>query len=328
MIAMDYLYYIFGIFIFLAVVLLIEGTYLAWNTTRGPEAARIARRLRQMGQGGATESKEISIVKERLLSENTLLQRLLALVPNVQNIDRQLQQSGLTWSVSRFCGISILCFVAPFVISVFYHIPFFPCILLALLLAAMPYWYVRRAINKRIWAIEQQLPDALDLMGRALRAGHAFSNAGKMVADEMNDPLASEFRMVFDEVNFGVAVPDALMNMANRVPSTDMRYFVIAVLIQRETGGNLSELLASISAIIRDRIKLLGQVRVLSAEGKLSAWILSCLPFAAGLMIQITNPEFLAVLFTDPAGQKMVLGALMLMAIGILAMRKIIRIRV
>lgn len=325
---MDYLFYVFGIFIFLAVVLLIEGTYLAWNTSRGPEAARVTRRLRQMGQGGATDSQEISIVKERLLSESAFLQRLLASIPNVQNIDRQLQQSGLTWSVARFGGLCVLFFALPFVVSIFHWIPLLPCTLLAILLAAAPYWYVRRAVSKRIWQIEQQLPDALDLMGRALRAGHAFPNAGKMVADEMKDPIAAEFRLVFDEVNFGVSVPDALMNMANRVPSTDMRYFVIAVLIQRETGGNLSELLASISTIIRDRIKLLGQVRVLSAEGKLSAWILSCLPFAAGLMIQITNPKFLAVLFTDRAGQKMLWGALTLMVIGILAMRKIIRIRV
>ena len=165
-------------------------------------------------------------------------------------------------------------------------------------------------------------------MGRALRAGHAFPTALKMVGDEMNDPLASEFRAAFDEVNFGIAMPDALMNLATRVPSTDLRYFVIAVLIQRETGGNLSELLTSISAIIRDRIKLMGQVRVLSAEGKMSAWVLSLLPFGAALMIQLTNPQFLEVLYTDPAGRKMLAGAGVMMVLGILAMRKIIRIRV
>ena len=325
---MNYLFYIFAIFIFLAVVLLIEGIYLAWNTTRGPEASRVARRLRQMGRVGVTDSQEISIIKERLFSESVFLQRLLTSIPNVQNIDRLLQQSGLSWSVARFCGISILCFALPFVVSIVYWVPLYFRFLLAILLVPTPYWYVRRAVSKRIWVMEQQLPDALDLMGRALRAGHAFPNAVQMVADEMKDPLAGEFRTVFDEVNYGVSVPDALMNLAIRIPSTDMRYFVIAVLIQRETGGNLAELLASISAIIRDRIKLLGQVRVMSAEGKLSAWILSCLPFAAALMIHLINPEFLAVLFTDSGGQKMLAAALTLMAIGILAMRNIIRIRV
>ena len=144
----------------------------------------------------------------------------------------------------------------------------------------------------------------------------------------MNEPLAGEFRSVFDEVNFGIAMPDALMNLATRVPSTDLRYFVIAVLIQRETGGNLSELLTSISAIIRDRIKLLGQVRVLSAEGKMSAWVLSLLPFGAGLMIQLTNPEFLEVLYTDPGGRKMLAVAGGMMLLGILIMRRVVRIRV
>ena len=136
--------------------------------------------------------------------------------------------------------------------------------------------------GKRLHRIEEQLPDALDLMSRALRAGHAFPTALKMVGDEMNDPLASEFRATFDEVNFGISTADALTNLATRVPSTDLRYFVIAVMIQRETGGNLSELLDSISAIIRDRIKLLGQVRVLSAEGKMSAWVLGAAAFRRG----------------------------------------------
>jgi tight adherence protein B len=140
--------------------------------------------------------------------------------------------------------------------------------------------------------------------------------------------LAGEFRAAFDEVNFGISMPDALMNLATRVPSTDLRYFVIAVLIQRETGGNLAELLGSISAIIRERIKLLGQVRVLSAEGKMSAWVLGLLPFGAALMIQLTNPKFLEVLYTDPGGQKMLIIAGVMMLIGIVAMRKIIRIRV
>jgi tight adherence protein B len=165
-------------------------------------------------------------------------------------------------------------------------------------------------------------------MSRAMRAGHAFPTALKMVGDEMNDPLATEFRAAFDEVNFGISTADALMNLATRVPSTDLRYFVIAVLIQRETGGNLSELLDSISTIIRDRIKLLGQVRVLSAEGKMSAWVLGLLPFGAAAMIQLTNPKFLEVLFTDPGGQKMVMAAGALMVLGVFVMRRVIRIRV
>jgi tight adherence protein B len=192
----------------------------------------------------------------------------------------------------------------------------------------IPILYVSRAKSKRLIKIDMQLPDALDLIGRALRAGHAFPTAIKMVGDEMRDPIADEFRIAFDEVNFGISMSEALMNLATRVPSTDVRYFVIAVMIQRETGGNLAELLGNISTIIRERIKLLGQVRVLSAEGKMSAWVLGLLPFGAASVIQLTNPDFLKVLYTDPAGQKMIMAALFLMACGVFLMRRIIKIRV
>ena len=325
---MDYLYYLFATLIFIAVVLMVEGLYLSWNSTKGPEAERVARRLRVMSAGGYADQQMISITKERLLSNAPLLQRLLVRIPRVSALDRLLQQSGKSWSVADVLGMTLLTFVAVFFVSSYFALPFLLQLALAGGLATVPILLVSRAKSKRLTRIENQLPDALDLMGRALRAGHAFPTALKMVGDEMNDPLAAEFRIAFDEVNFGISMPDALSNMATRVPSTDLRYFVIAVLIQRETGGNLSELLTSISAIIRDRIKLMGQVKVLSAEGKMSAWVLGLLPFGAAAMIQLTNPEFLEVLYTDPGGRKMLAVAFTMMVFGVLVMRKVIRIRV
>jgi tight adherence protein B len=325
---MDYLYYLFATLIFLAVVLLVEGAYLVWNSSKGPEAERIARRLRTMSAGSHGEEQSISIVKERLLSKTPMMQRVLLQMPRIGAMDRLLQQSGVTWSVSDFLGLTLIAFLAALFGASYLPIPWLFRLVIAAVAALLPYLYVDRAKAKRLVRIEQQLPDAMDLMGRALRAGHAFPTALKMVGDEMSDPIAAEFRVAFDEVNFGISMPDALMNLATRVPSTDLRYFVIAVLIQRETGGNLSELLASISAIIRDRLKLMGQVRVLSAEGRLSAWILGLLPFGAALMIQLANPKFLEVLYTDPMGKKMLMIAFGMMVIGVLAMRKIIHIRV
>ena len=325
---MDYLYYLFATLIFLAVVLLVEGAYLVWNSSKGPEAERIARRLRTMSAGSHGGEQTISIVKDRLLSKTPMMQRVLLQMPRVGAMDRLLQQSGVTWSVSDFFGLTLLAFLAALFGASYLPLPWIFRIAIAAVVALLPYLYVTRAKAKRLDRIEQQLPDALDLMGRALRAGHAFPTALKMVGDEMSDPIAGEFRVAFDEVNFGIAMPEALMNLATRVPSTDLRYFVIAVLIQRETGGNLSELLASISAIIRERIKLMGQVRVLSAEGKMSAWVLGLLPFGAALMIQLTNPKFLEVLYTDPGGRKMLAVVGVMMVLGVLAMRKIINIRV
>lgn len=324
---MDYLYYLAGTLIFVAVVLFIEGMYLSWNSARGPEAERVARRLRLM-TSGANGAQAISITKDRALSQNALLHRLLVQLPRAEALDRLLLQSGRRWNVAQFCGAALLLALFVFLLGAYFGLPLLLRLALAGAAACLPLMDAFRSKDKRLRRIEDQLPDALDLMGRAMRAGHALPTALKMVADEMNDPLASEFRIVFDEVNFGVAMSDALVNLASRVPSTDLRYFVVAVLIQRETGGNLSELLGSISAIIRDRLKLLGQVRVLSAEGKMSAWVLSLLPFAAALMIQLTNPKFLELLYTDPGGRKMITGAAVLMVLGFFVMRKVIRIRV
>ena len=139
-------------------------------------------------------------------------------------------------------------------------------------------------------------------MGRAMRAGHAFPTAVKMVGDEMAEPLGRDFRILFDEMNYGVPASDALQHLAERVPVPDVSYFVVAVMIQRESGGNLAELLDKIATIVRERLKLLGEVRTLSAEGRLSACILTALPFGVGLMVNLVNPEFMAVLWTDPAG--------------------------
>ena len=203
-----------------------------------------------------------------------------------------------------------------------------PILTALLVLALLPWWRVAKRRRARIERIERQFPEALDLMGRAMRSGHAFPSAVKMVADEMPDPLGHDFRILFDEMNYGVSANDALAHLADRVPVPDVSYFVVAVMIQRESGGNLAELLDKIAAIVRDRLKLLGEVRTLSAEGKLSAIILTALPFCVGLVVNLVNPKFMDVLWTDPAGLRMVGVALFMMLVGILWMRKIIQIRV
>ena len=324
---MDYLYYAFIIFGFLAVVLFLEGAYLTWNTYKGPEARRIENRLRALsaGDGG---TKELTIVKNRLLSESPVMQRLLLQVPRVHTLDRLLLQSGLRLNVAGFLGLTFLAAVMGLVLSAILAFSFFFMIAVALLAGGLPFFIVINTRQKRLDAIEQQLPDTLDLMARALRAGHALPGSLKTAGEEMPEPIAGEFRTTFDELNYGVALQDALNNLANRVPVSDLRYFVIAVLIQRETGGNLAELLDNISALIRARFKLMGTIRVLSAEGRLSAWILTILPFALAGVIRIIHPDFIGVLWTDPFGRKMIAGALIIMILGIFWMWRIIKIRV
>jgi tight adherence protein B len=185
-----------------------------------------------------------------------------------------------------------------------------------------------RRRNQRLQKLEAQLPDALDLMSRALRAGHAFPSALAMVGGEAADPIASEFRITSDEIGFGVSVDNALTHMAKRIPSPDMGYFVMAVIIQRETGGNLAELLGKLATLVRERFKLFAKVRVLAAEGKLSAYILTGLPFCVAAAIHAMNPEYLSVLFTDPMGLRVVYVALVMMLVGIFTMWRIIDIKV
>jgi tight adherence protein B len=324
---MDYLYYLFVTLAFLAVVLFLEGVYLTWNGAKGPEAKRIAHRLMAMSAGG-TASQNSSLAKQRLLAQTPGLERLLLQIPRVHRLDRLLLQSGLEWHVSGFLGLTLLAALGGIVLGMILSLSLFMTTIVAVGFGVMPWFYVVNAKQKRMNTIEQQLPDAMDLMARAMLAGHAFPSALKMVGDEMPQPIAAEFRTVFDEVNYGISIQDALTNLATRVPSTDLRYFVISVLIQRETGGNLAELLGNISALIRARLKLLGAVRVLAAEGVLSAKILTALPFVLAFAINVVNPGFLNQLWIDPLGLKLIYIAVAMMVLGMFWMRRVIKIRI
>jgi tight adherence protein B len=323
----DPVFLLFAVAVFVSVVLGFEGLYLWWNARRGPEAKRMERRLRAMSAGGHGLD-HLPLLKNRVLSSSPLYGRLLLLLPRIGSLDRLLMQSGLALNVGEFVGLTLALAVIGLLGPPLVGRPPWWGLAAAAALGAAPTLYVLRARSQRLLAIERQLPDAIDLMARALRAGHAFPTALRMVGDEMADPIGAEFGTVFDEINYGVTPQDALLNLVTRVPSTDLKYFIVAVLIQRDTGGNLAELLDNISAIVRARLKLMGHVRTLSAEGRLSAWILGLLPFVTAGVIWVVNPAFIAVLWTDPIGPNLVLGALLMMAFGVLWMRQIIRIRV
>ena len=318
---------LFGALVFAAALLLSAGLYLLWRGMRNRAPGRLAQRVRNASGGDAGGGTLLSISKRRLLSQQPLLQQLLERLPPAGALDRLMLQAGSGQTVAQVLGWSLLALLAGLAAGALLGLALPLQLGLGALGAALPCWRLLRARQRRLARIEQQLPEALDLMGRSMRAGHAFPTALKMVGDELRAPLGSEMRIVFDEVNFGVAMGDALGNLASRVPSTDLRYFVVAVLIQRETGGNLAELLGRISAIIRDRLTLLGEIRTLSAEGRMSAWILSLMPFAVALMMQLSSPDFLRLLYTDPGGRKMLTMALVMMGLGILVIRKVTRIR-
>ncbi|TXC85516.1 type II secretion system F family protein [Paraburkholderia azotifigens] len=325
---MNFAFYAFVILVFFSIILLIEATYLWWQSKHSSEAKRIESRIRMMSAGGHGNDKAVSILKQREFSASPLLTRLLLWVPRIHSVDRWLVQSGLNWSVGKFVAYTVFPPLVVWLAGTIVYVPIL-ALLAAMLVASMIATFkVSRAKKKRMKQFEEQLPEAADMIGRSLRAGHSFSTALGMVGDEMPEPIGSEFRTAFDQINFGVSLNDALGGLANRIPISDLRYFVIAILIQRESGGNLAEILGNISQIIRARLALLGKVRVLSAEGRLSAWVLGILPFVVAFLISILNPGFLRVLWTDPTGIKLVGAALVMMVFGAIWMRKIIRIHV
>ena len=193
---------------------------------------------------------------------------------------------------------------------------------------AIPWGHLYYRKRRRLGEIQRQLPDALELIGRALRAGHALFIGMKMVGGEMRDPIAGEFQRGFDEISMGVSVPESLSHMADRVELMDVKFFVTSVNIQRETGGNLAEIVDSLGRLIRKRFELKKKIQALSAEGRISAIVLMSLPFGMALALYLIRPEYLTPLFTDPMGQTMLAGAVTMMILGAIVMKKMIAIKV
>jgi tight adherence protein B len=327
---MNLLFYCFIVCLFAAIILGIEGVYLWWVSVHGAAAQRVARRLQLMAGTQGPRGERISILKTRRFGNHDTVDRLLQRVRQLRRVDRLLVQSGKKWSVEQFLVRSVAAGLVGACVVAAVPLPL-PLVLRAgatLLCGLLPLFIVRRARRRRMARIELQLPDAADFIARALRAGHSFSNVLQIVGNELAEPLSGEFRIAREEINYGVPLGEALHNMAARIPLTDLRYLIIAILIQRETGGNLAEILNNISNIIRGRLKLAAQVRVLSAEGRMSAWILGLLPFAVCAMMMLLNPAYIQLLWTDPTGVRLLWYALGMIIVGVIWLRKVIRIRV
>jgi tight adherence protein B len=316
------------VLVFVTVMLLLESLYMMWRSRRGPEAQKLNSRLQALA---ATRDRSVQtqLLKQRMLSELPVVDRYLQRLPRVHQLDQVIRQSGLKWTVSKLAlGCAGVAVVAWMIMTAGARQTVLFAAGMAAVAGAMPLMYVFYQRGRRMEKMERQLPDALDLMTRALQAGHAFSSALKMAGDEMQEPLAGEFGTVHDEVNFGVSLEQALTHLSERVPLTDLRYFVVAVLIQRDSGGNLTEILGNLSKLIRERLKLLAKVRVLSSEGRMSAWILGLMPFFLAAVMNFANPGFMSPLWTDPIGIAMLKVMLTMMLVGAVVMRRIIKIRV
>lgn len=317
----------FAVLVFVAALLAIEGLHAAWSDRHGAQARKLRGRLRQLAGEPASEAQR-SLLKQRVLSASPWLHGVLERVPGIAALDSAIAQAGLSWRTAQVLFASAAAAAGGWLLVDALSHRMLMSAAAAVFGAAAPLAVVMRCRGKRLAHIEQQLPDALDLITRALRAGHAFSAALKMAAEELAEPVAGEFRIVHDEVNFGVSMQQALTNLSERVPLTDVRYFVVAVLIQRDSGGNLTEILSNLSRLIRERAKLMARVRVLSSEGRMSAWVLGLLPFILGGGLYLANPKFMGTMVTDPLGIAITQGLVFMMVCGILILRRIVRLRV
>jgi tight adherence protein B len=201
-------------------------------------------------------------------------------------------------------------------------------VLVGLVVVGLPFAYVAWLRQKRLRKFEEHFPEALDLLGRAVRAGHAFTTGLEMIAKESSEPIAGEFRTTFEEQNFGLPLRDAVLNMTERIPLIDVRFFVTALLIQKETGGNLAEILDGLARVIRDRFRIYREVRVRTAQGRLTAGILIALPIFMVIALGILNPNYMKILFEDPSGPMILIVAAVMQLIGSMLLWKIIHIEV
>jgi len=289
---------------------------------------RIEQRMRESGIEVTETDATPTVVKLEHAGPLPGLERALGRTHGGGVLGRLIEQAGSRVSVSAIILASLLCTLAFGGVAAAMVRFIWAPIAAALIGLLLPFVILRHRRSQRMRRFEEQFPDALDLLSRAIRAGHAFTTAMGMVASEGPDPIGPEFRKTFDEQNFGLPLKEALNNLAGRVPLLDVRFFVTAVLIQRDTGGNLSEILDNLAYVVRERFKVLRQVRVHTAHGRFTGYVLVALPAALALVLMLINPEHMGLLFRERLGHVMLTIAVVLQIIGYVWIKKVVKIEV
>jgi tight adherence protein B len=309
---------------------LVFGGYLGATKLPGMMLQRkLEARLEEISQPADADAGPLTdLLRTRGDGPIPILDRLIGGSTRGSAIGRWIDQSGVKISMSALllisCGLAVLCGLGVmFSIRALWIVPFG-----AALGFAAPFVYLNVKRTRRLRQFEENFPEALDLVARALKAGHAFVMGLKMVADEMPEPIGPEFRKTFDEQNFGLPLKDALENLTMRVPSLDVRFFATAVLIQRETGGNLSEILENLAHVVRERFKILRQVRVHTAHGRFTGYVLLALPAVLCVALSLLNPDHMNLLFRERIGQMLLVTAVVMQTIGYFWIRQVVKIEV
>jgi tight adherence protein B len=311
---------------FALVVAIVYGAY--WMFVDRPqteEDAALRRRIRKASAPGKV-AKALLKERERFSAVGAIDNVLARVGRSSGRLQHMIAQSGLKVTVATVLLASgCLAGLAYLVVSNLADLPIVAGIF-AVLAAFVPFAVLRIARSRRMLKFEEQFPEAIDLLARALRAGHALTTGLSMIGDELPAPVGPEFKLLFDQQNFGMPLPQALKEFAQRIPSLDAKFFATALLTQRESGGNLSEVLDNLSSIIRDRFKVKRQVRVISAHGRITGWVLSALPVSLALFFAVTSPDKYRQFYTDPFGIQLILAALVLQVIGVYIISRIVKI--
>jgi tight adherence protein B len=304
---------------------LLEGLLHTVRWMRERKQDELKRRLQSLGasQGGGTTS----LLRGGNLSENESMDAFLRLVPLTARIEALLEQAEVRITVARLLTFSGVGFLTGFVLGLLSHLGMALSLVLAPIGALLPFAYVRFIRDRRSTKLSEQLPDALDMMARSLRAGHALPSSFKLVATEMPSPINTEFARAFEEQNLGMPFERAVVQMTKRAPANrDLKIFAVSVIVQKETGGNLVEILEKIAETIRARYRFYGRLRTLTAEGRMSGYILAALPICAGVFIGFTNPDYSSLLISDRIGQMALGYAVVTWTVGLLWMRSMTKV--
>jgi tight adherence protein B len=306
-----------------ALVLLVVG--LGLRVLEAERKRRVTQALRTAS--GEPDFREPSV----LIEEAEAGARRISELPIVHFLEARIQQAGLNWTVKGLVIATVIFAAIGGLLGSRVQVPVFrefATLGFALLGGCLPYLYLSFKRRKRLGEFEAQFPEALDFLARSLRAGHAFSVSLETLAEESPEPIATEFSRLYHEQNLGAPLEVAMRNLAQRVPLLDVRFFVSAVLLQRETGGNLAEILTTLANIIRDRFRLKGHVRAVSAHGRITALVLTVMPIVTGILLMFVAPDYLRLLARDPHGRYLIVAAVLAMLGGYYWMRRIIDIKV
>ena len=317
--------------VFVIVTVIIATGFMAGSSMLADKAERrIGQRLREVGQPAVADepAEAATVVRKTVDSPLPAIDKLLHSSGIGGRLTGLIAQAGLNTTPAAIVVFSLVLAVALGFVTLLVVRIVPVALLVALLGAVLPVGYLGQRAGARRRRFEEQFPEALDLLSRALRAGHAFQSALGMVADELPDPVGPEFRKVFEQQNFGLPLTDALNELAGRTKLVDVRFFVTAVTIQRETGGNLSEILDNLAEVVRERFKLLRQVRVHTAHGRFTGYVLLALPACLGIALYFINAEHMNTLFNHPVGRTMLVGAGVMQTVGYFWIRQVIKIEV